>query len=105
MKAHELNDKIAIAGTRVTRVSRFVSAGRPMVRVDLADGSTREYHAGTTVSGAQPLRRDLPAGPVKPGWYTTPKPRVRVSSGEWRGERDGTRFERTIATHAAFASR
>lgn len=107
MKANKIHTKIAIDGVRVTRVGRFVSAGRPMVRVHLADGDVREIHAGATVPGARPMRNELAAGPVKEGWYTTPRPRVRVTDGVWRGERgEGTRFEfRTIARAAAFAVR
>lgn len=99
--ARRLRLGMYVDGRRVASAVPSVLNGRPMVRVRYADGGSVLYapDAGVEVKA----RLELPAGPVAEGWYVASKPKVRVSDGIWRGERDGTRLDTMIGTHRAWA--
>ncbi len=104
MKAKDLGPKSRIGNRVVRSAVTTVKGGMPVRHVTFVDGTSASFPLGADVSGAAGGRRELPAGPARRGWYTTPTPRHRASSGEWRGERDGTRMERLIAVASGFAS-
>ena len=103
MKAKDLGPKSRIGNRVVRSAVTTVKGGLPVRRVTFVDGTTESFPLNEPVQGAGVTRREIAAGPARRGWYTKPTPRHRASSGEWRGERDGTRMERLIAVASGFA--
>lgn len=91
-----------VAGKRVMRTAHPVCAGRRVTRLYFADGTcSRVYGTGEHVDQVA-TRLTLDAGPVQEGWYVASAPKVRVSSGKWRGEQ-ASRHDKLVAHGAAFS--
>jgi hypothetical protein len=103
MPASNLRKGMTYNGKRIGRTMPGMLNGRRVVVVTYEDRTTVTIDASERVSIA--VGANLPAGPVREGWFAASTPRVRVTSGEWRGEKDGTRKEQFMAIAAAFGER
>ncbi len=65
MLASKVRRGTVIGGARVERTSTFTQSGRRMVRLHLADGTTRECVPGAELEVAHTRRLHLPAAVVR----------------------------------------
>lgn len=90
MRADQLKPGLMIDGVRIRSRVPFVVNRAKMIRVVLADGSSRTYNptAEVRIGGRQEW---FPAGPVQSADLRKPSPNraPRASDGRWQGEAGG----------------